>query len=171
MSLTGRQTLLAFATGVIILGTLVLGLAHRSNQAQKAELTATLAPLATRIAILNATARPSSASDPLLQSPAFPREAPELGLASAVLSSVTASGVSSGPLQTMTGPPETIGSTTYRTTVMQLTITGTLPQILGFFDRVEAAGLGSVVFDNMHLTPENGRWSVQVQIIVYAQPP
>jgi len=78
--------------------------------------------------------------------------------------------VTTGPIQTTTGSPEKVGDTTYRTTVVNLTISGSLPRILNFFDRVEAAGLRTVVFDNMRLEPSNGQWSVQLQIIAYAQP-
>lgn len=170
MRLTVGQRLLIVTTLAAILGAAAFGLADRSNQAQKAELSAKLASLATPTAALNATAQSPATSDPLLHTPAFPRDPPELGLASAVLRSAAASGVSSGPIQTTTGPPETIGSTTYRATIVQLTVRGTLPQVLGFFDRLEAAGLRTIVFDNMHLAAENGVWSAQLQIIVYAQP-
>ncbi|HVC34303.1 MAG TPA: hypothetical protein VNL16_12400 [Chloroflexota bacterium] len=164
------QRLLA-ATSVILLGCCaIFGYLYLSNQSQKAALDASLVPLQATVTSLNAAAESRDASDPLLYTAAFPRDPPDLGLASAVLSSAAASGVSTGPIQTTAGGDEKIGSATYRTTTVNLTISGSLPRILNFFDRMEQAGLRTVTFDNIRLETGNGQWIAQLQIIVYAQP-
>ncbi|MGH2460751.1 MAG: hypothetical protein ACRDIY_17995, partial [Chloroflexota bacterium] len=95
---------------------------------------------------------------------------PDLALASSVLASAAGSGVSTGPIQTTTGADEKIGDDSYRTTVANLTISGSLSQILDFFDRLEQTGIPTLTFDNMRLENTGGQWTVQVQVIAYAQP-
>jgi hypothetical protein len=73
-------------------------------------------------------------------------------------------------MQSTTLGTDKVGDNTYRTVTMNLTVTGTLGQVLDFFDRVERGGMRTIVFDNMHVEPANGRWTVQLQIIAYAQP-
>lgn len=169
MTFSVAQRLLAVTSLVLLAGCAVLGYLYLSAQSQKADLEASLATLQTTVDRLNLSLESPSASDPLLRSPAFPRDPPDLGLASAVLTSAAESGVSTGPVQTMQGNSEQIGTNTYRTTVLNLTIGGTLPQILNFFDRLERAGLRTLVFDNIRLEPANGQWTAQMQITVYAQ--
>ena len=119
---------------------------------------------------INAAAASGDSSDPYLATPAFPQNPPNLDLTSLVLTSASASGVSTGAIQVATQGNEKIGSNTYRTISMNLSVTGTLPQVLDFFDRVERGGVHTLVFDNMRLDPGDGRWTSTLQLVVYAQP-
>lgn len=168
MTLTLAQRLLAAFSLAMLLGCAILAYLVLANQGQEAALGARLPRLQATLAQTDA-AEPLNANDPLLRAPAFPRDPPDLALASAVLSSATGSGVSSGSIQTTEGGTERIGSNTYRVTTLSLTISGTLPQILNFFDRMEQAGLKTIVFDNMRLETSSGRSTVRLQIVAYAQ--
>ncbi len=169
MTFSRAQRILAAICFVLLAGCAALGYLYVVSQSQKAQLDANLATLQTTVDKLNASLESPNASDPLLRSPAFPRDPPDLDLASAVLTSAAQSGVSTGPVQTMQGGSEQIGSSTYRATEMNLTIAGTLPQILNFFDRMEHAGIRTLVFDNIRLDSANGQWTAQMKIVAYAQ--
>ncbi len=169
MTFSPAQRLLAAICFILLVGCAALGYLYLSARSQKTELEASLATLQTTVNRLNLSLESPNASDPLLRTPAFPRDPPDLSLVSAVLASAAESGVSTGPVQTMQGSSEQIGTSTYRTTVLNLTIGGTLPQILNFFDRMERAGIRTLAFDNIRLEPANGQWTAQMQIIVYAQ--
>jgi hypothetical protein len=168
--LTPFQRFLGGAIVAIVAIAAVLGYEYYGTLARKAELARQLTTLQTTVDKLNATAASSQGSDPLLHDPAFPAEPPNLQLAGIVLDSATSSGVSAGNLQSTTLGTDKIGDNTYRTVSMNLTVTGTLPQVLDFFDRVERGGIRTIVFDNMRVEPSNGSWSVQIQLIAYAQP-
>jgi hypothetical protein len=170
MTLTLAQRILAATTFILLALCTFFGYSYVSDQSQKSGLDARLATLQATVDKINAASEAPNADDPLLHTPAFPRDPPDLALASAVLSSAAGSGVSTGPIQTTSGGSEKIGSTTYRTTTLNLTISGTLPQILNFFDRMEHTGLRSLVFDNIRFEAGNGQWIVQMQILAYAQP-
>lgn len=170
MTLSIAQRALAATSFVLLACCAIFLYFYLSNQSQKAVLNANLASLQATVGKINAGRRSADASDPLLFTPAFPRDPPDLALASAVLASASGSGVSTGPIQTTTGSGEKIGNETYRTTVLNLTISGSLPQILNFFDRMEQAGIRTVVFDNIRLEAGSGQWIVQLQAIAYAQP-
>lgn len=169
MTLSRAQRILAAICFILLAGCAALGYLYLSAQSQKAELNANLATLQATVDKLNASLESPNASDPLLRSPAFPRDPPDLDLVSAVLASAAESGVSTGPVQTIPGGSEQIGASTYRTTELNLTVAGTLPQILNFFDRMEHAGIRTLVFDNIHLDSANGQWTAQMQIVAYAQ--
>lgn len=132
------------------------------------ELNGQLATIQATVDKLNADY--GTGGDPLASPPAFPANPPNLDLASVVLSSAAASGVNTGPLTVASQGSEKLGNDTYRSMTMNLTVTGTLPQLLGFFDRVERGGIHTLAFDNMKLDPTpDGRWTAQIQLIVYAQ--
>jgi len=170
MKLTIFQRVLAALGFAVLAACALLLYLYLGDQGRKAALAARLASYQATATALEAAARAPGANDPLLRVPAFPRDPPELDLSTLVLTSAAASGVSVGPVQTSPIGTEKIGSGTYRTVTVSLTITGTLPQILNFFDRVEQGGLRTVVFDNIRLTPEQGRYTAQLEVIAYAQP-
>ena len=167
LALSTFQKFLAGATMALLVFSAILGYQYNSEQSQKAELEARLASLQSTISKINA--EEANGNDPLLIKPAFPANPPNLDLASIVLSSAAASGVQASPFQAVSGQPDKVGNDTYRTIIVDLTITGSLPQILNFFDRVEQGGVRSLVFDNMHVESINGKWTVQMELIAYAQ--
>jgi hypothetical protein len=168
--LTQFQRFLGGAIVALVAIAAILGYEYYGTLARKAELARQLTTLQTTVDKLNAAAASSQGSDPLLHDPAFPPDPPNLQLAGIVLDSATSSGVTAGSLQSTTLGTDKIGDNTYRTVSMNLTVTGTLPQVLDFFDRVERGGIRTIVFDNMRVEPSNGSWSVQIQLIAYAQP-
>ncbi|HUX86745.1 MAG TPA: hypothetical protein VMW65_07060 [Chloroflexota bacterium] len=167
LALSSVQKFMAGATMALLVFSAILGYQYNSEQSQKAELEARLASLQATISKINV--EEANGNDPLLAKPAFPVDPPNLDLASIVLSSSAASGVQSSPFQAVSSQPEKVGNDTYRTITVDLTIVGTLPQVLNFFDRVEQGGVRSLVFDNMHVESVNGKWTVQMQLIAYAQ--
>ncbi len=171
MTLTVAQRALAVASLFLLACCAIFFYYYLENQGKKAALAAELSSLQTTVARINAERQAPEASDPLLHSPAFPRDPPDLALATSVLASATGSGVSTGPIQTTAGADETVGNETYRATVVNLTISGSLPRILNFFDRMEQAGIRTLAFDNMRVEADNGNWTVQVQVIAYSQQP
>jgi hypothetical protein len=168
--LTPLQRFLGGATLAMFVVAAILGYEYYQQLARKTELTHQLATLQTTVDKINAAAASDQSSDPLLHEPAFPLQPPNLQLAGIVLDSATASGVSAGTLQSTTLGTDKVGDNVYRTVTMNLTITGTLPQVLDFFDRVERGGIRTIVFDNMHVEPSDGKWTVQIQLTAYAQP-
>jgi len=170
MTLTIAQRALAIASLFLLACCAIFFYYYLENQSKKSSLDANLLGLRTTVAKINAERQAPDASDPLLHTSAFPRDPPDLALASSVLASAAGSGVSTGPIQTTAGTDEKVGSDTYRTTVVNLTISGSLPQILNFFDRMEQAGIRTLVFDNMRFEAGSGQWTVQLQAIAYAQP-
>jgi hypothetical protein len=167
MILSPVQRFLAGLALALVVVAAILGYLYYDNLGKKADLTRQLDALQGTVAKLNGS---GSADDPLLFSPAFPARPPNLELAGVVLDSATASGVTASSMQSTTLGTDKVGDNTYRTVTMNLTVTGTLGQVLDFFDRVERGGMRTIVFDNMHVEPGNGRWTVQLQIIAYAQP-
>ncbi|HLH72137.1 MAG TPA: hypothetical protein VKX96_02555 [Chloroflexota bacterium] len=165
--LTPFQKFLAGASMALLVFCAIVGYQYSVEQSQKAELNARLASLQSTINKINAAE--ANGNDPLLRNPAFPADPPNLDLASVILSSAAASGVQASPFQAVSGQPEKIGNDTYRTITVNLIITGSLPQVLNFFDRVEQGGVRSLVFDNMQVQLVNGRWTVQMELIAYAQ--
>jgi hypothetical protein len=148
----------------------ILGYEYYGTLARKAELARQLGTLQATVDKINATAASDQGNDPLLHEAAFPPQPPNLQLAGIVLDSANASGVSAGTLQSTTLGTDKVGDNVYRTVTLNLTISGTLPQVLDFFDRVERGGIRTIVFDNMHVEPSNGKWTVQIQLTAYAQP-
>lgn len=169
MTLTIAQRALAILSLFLLACSAIFFYYYLVNQSRKVGLEASLSSLRASVARINAERQAPDASDPLLHASAFPRDPPDLALASSVLASAAGSGVSTGPIQTTTGSDEKVGDDTYRATVVNLTISGSLPQILNFFDRLEQAGMRTLVFDNMRLEDASGKWTVQVQVIAYAQ--
>lgn len=170
LALTPLQRFLTGAVLAIFLVSVVLGYEYLANEGRKADLEHRLATLQTTVDKINASAKAGDGSDPYLTTAAFPATPPNLDLATLVLSSASQSGVATGPLGVAAQGTEKVGNNTYRTMTMTLTVSGTLPQVLDFFDRVERGGLHTLVFDNLHLTPADGRWTADVQLTVYAQP-
>src|SRR4051812_2422241 len=145
---------------------LVMGFEYLDAGGRKAGLERQLATLQSSIDRANLDAATGN-GDVLLTDPAFPSAPPNLELASIVLNGAAASGVTTGPLQATTQGTDKIGSNTYRTVTLNISISGTLPQILDFFDRVEHGGIHTLVFDNIHVDSVVGRWTVQLQLIAY----
>ncbi len=170
MTLTPVQRFLAGLSLALLAVTALLFFQYLDDLGRKNDLSRRLAALQQTIDRVNAAAASGADSDPLLHTPAFPANPPNLDLASVVLSSAAASGVALGPLQATTQGTDKVGANLYRTVTMSVTVTGTLPQILDFFDRVERGGVRTLVFDNIHAEPVDGRWTVQMQLVVYAQP-
>lgn len=168
MILTPVQRFLAGASLAVLVFCAVIGYQYSVDQGQTTDLNARLAQLQSTVSKINA-ATESGSNDPLLHTPAFPTTPPSLDLSSLVLTSAAASGVSTGPLQAVTGGTNQINGHTYRTITMDVTITGNLSQILNFYDRIEQGGIRTLTFDNMHLSDSGGRWTVHLQVIAYAQ--
>lgn len=164
------QRVLAVAALTAFVLCAVVGYLYLADAGQKDNLSRRLAALQATVDKINQSAASGDASDPYLSTPAFPANPPNLDLATVVLSSASQSGVSTGPLQVTSQGTDKVGNDTYRTMSMSLTVTGTLPQVLDFYDRVERGGVQTLTFDNMHLEPSDGRWTAQMQLIVYAQP-
>jgi|GEM_PF-6077964 len=166
ISLSRLQRFLAGAGLAALLLSGLLGNTYLNNRAQKAELQAQLADLQTQINKINAAGglTVSGAVE-------FPSSSPDLELASLVLNSAAASGVTTSPLQAGNHGTAKVGSNTYRTVILNVTVSGTLPQILDFFDRVERGNIKTVAFDNLRVTTtDDGHWTATVQVIAYAQP-
>jgi type II secretory pathway pseudopilin PulG len=170
VKLTIVERWLGGASLALLLLSALLGYQYAVNQQRAAALEQQLTTLQQTVSQINAAAQAPDASDPLLHTAAFPTSPPNLAVASLVLSSATASGVNTGPLEATTQGSEKLGSNTYRTETMNVTITGTLPQVLNFFDRVSHGGIRTLVFDNIQVEPNDGEWTVHLQLIVYAQP-
>jgi hypothetical protein len=170
MILNPVQRFMAGAILAIAVITAIVGYEYLANLAHRAELARQLATLQATVDKINAASASGQGDDPLLHEPAFPAQPPNLQLAGVVLDSATVSGVTTGILQSTTLGTDKVGDNTYRTVTLNLTVTGTLPQVLDFFDRVERGGIRTVVFDNMRVEPSNGKWTVQLQLIAYAQP-
>jgi hypothetical protein len=169
LTLTPIQRVLAAGCAALFIIMLVLGFEYLDAGGRKAGLERQLATLQSSIDRANAAAA-SGNGDVFVTDPAFPNAPPNLELASIVLNGATGSGVTTGPLQATTQGTDKIGANTYRTVTMNISISGTLPQILDFFDRVERGGIHTLVFDNIHVDSVAGRWTVQLQLIAYAQP-
>jgi hypothetical protein len=170
VSLSPTQRFLAGATLAILVVTVLLGLQYFDNVGRKDDLNRRLAALQATVDRINAATAAGENGVPLLTTPAFPQNPPNLDLASVILASASASGVSTGTLDATTQGTEKVGANTYRTVATTVTINGTLPRLLDFFDRVERGGVHTLVFDNMHADATEGRWTIQVQLIAYAQP-
>jgi hypothetical protein len=170
MILTPVQRFLGGAIVALVAIAVILGYEYYGTLARKAELARQLTTLQATVDKINAIAAANPGNDPLLHEAAFPAQPPNLQLAGIVLDSATTSGVAAGSLQSTTLGTDQVGNNTYRTVTMNLTVTGTLPQVLAFFDRVERGGIRTIVFDNMHVEPSNGKWTVQIQLTAYAQP-
>jgi hypothetical protein len=170
MILNPAQRFLAGAILAFAVISAIVGYEYVTNLAHKAELARQLSTLQATVDKINASTAAGQGDDPLLHEPAFPAQPPNLQLAGVVLDSATASGVTTGSLQSTTLGTDKVGENTYRTVTLNLTVTGTLPQVLDFFDRVERGGIRTVVFDNMRVEPSNGKWTVQLQLVAYAQP-
>ena len=170
MTLSPLQRFLAGTSLSLILIAIVFGFQYVDASGRKADLARRLATLQGTIDRANLTVSNGQGSDVLLTQPAFPANPPILELASAVLNSASASGVNTGPLQATSQNTDKIGSNTYRTVTMNASISGSLPQILDFFDRIERGGIHTLVIDNIHVESVTGRWTVQLQLIAYAQP-
>jgi hypothetical protein len=169
LHLTSPQKALAAAGLAAFLICAIFGYLYLANEGQKEELVRRLAALQATVDQINQGAASGDQSDPYLSTPAFPANPPNLALATDVLASASQSGVTTGPLQVTGEGTEKVGSNTYRTMTMSLTVSGALPQVLDFYDRVEQGGVNTLTFDNMHLVPSDGRWTAQMQLIVYAQ--
>lgn len=170
MTLNPIQRLLAGGSLALIVIAIVLGFQYVDNGGRKADLARRLATLQGTIDRANLALANSQGTEGLLTQPAFPANPPNLELASAVLNGAAASGVTTGPLQATTQGTDKIGSNSYRTVTMNVSISGSLPQILDFFDRIQRSGIHTLVFDNIHVESITGRWTVQLQLIAYAQP-
>lgn len=169
LGLTTPQRVLGGLALAALLLCAVVGFLYLSDEGQKADLVHRFAVLQATVDSLNQSAASADASDPYLSTPAFPANPPNLDLATLVLASASQSGVTTGPLQVTGQGTEKIGNNSYRTMTMALTVSGTLPQVLDFYDRVERGGINTLTFDNMHLEPSDGRWTAQMQLVVYAQ--
>ena len=170
MSLSPTQRFLAGASLAVLVVAVLLGLQYLDNVGRKADLLRRLTTLQATVDRFNAATAAGENNDPLLATAAFPQNPPNLDLASVILASASASGVSTGTLDATTQGTEKIGVNTYRTIATTITITGTLPRVLDFFDRVERGGVHTLVFDNIHADTTEGHWTVRVQLIAYAQP-
>lgn len=170
MILSPIQRFLAGGCLALIAIAVVLGFQYLAAGSTKAALSLRLATLQSTIDQANLAQANGNGSDVLLTDPAFPTAPPNLELASVVLNSAASSGVSTGPLQATTEGTDKIGANTYRTVTLNVSISGSLPQILDFFDRIARGGLHTIVFDNIHVDSAAGRWTVQLQLIAYAQP-
>jgi hypothetical protein len=170
MTLTPFQRFLAGTGVAVLVVAAILGYVYLNNEARKATLEKQLATLQATVDKINQANTAGDLTDPLLTTPAFPANPPNLDLATIVLNSAAQSGVTTGPLQATTQGTEKVGNNTYRTVSMNLTISGSLPEILDFFDRVERGGIRTLVFDNIQVDPSSDHWIAQMQLIVYAQP-
>ena len=170
MTLSPLQRFLAVTSLSLIVIAIVFGFQYVDAGGRKADLARRLTTLQGSIDRANLAAANGQGGDVLLTQPAFPANPPNLELASVVLNSASASGVTTGPLQATTQSSDKIGSNTYRTVTMNASISGSLPQILDFFDRIERGGIHTLVFDNIHIESVTGRWTVQLQLVAYAQP-
>ena len=170
MTFSPMQRLLAGGCLALIAIAIVLGFQYMDAGGRKADLVKRLATLQGTIERANLAQASGDASDALLTDPAFPPAPPNLQLASVVLNSAANSGVTTGPLQATTQGTDKIGVNTYRTVTLSVGVSGSLPQILDFFDRIERGGIHTVVFDNIHVDVAAGRWTTQLQLIAYAQP-
>ena len=160
------QRFLAGACVALVAMCVVLGYFYWQNENQKADLVQRIDAYQATIDKFNGTGAPN---DIYLTKPAFPAAPPNLDLASLILNSAAASGVTTGPLQAMTAGSDQVGTGTYRGISLNLTVTGTLPQVLNFYDRMTRGGIRTLVFDNMRLEPSNGQWTVTMQLTAYSQ--
>ncbi len=170
MPLTTLQRVLAGACLIILVICADVGFQYVSNQSEKTDVTRRLAALQATVDKINASTAAGDANDPLLTTPAFPQNPPNLDLASLVLTSAAQSGVTTGPLQATSQSSDKVGNNTYRSVTMSVTAAGSLPQILDFFDRMERGGIKTLVFDNIQVDPSTSRWTAQMSVVVYAQP-
>ena len=170
MTFNPLQRFLAGTSLALIVIAIVFGFQYVDAGGRKADLARRLATLQGTIDRANLALTNGQGNDVLLTQPAFPANPPNLELASVVLNSASASGVNTGPLQATTQGTDKIGANTYRTVTLNVSISGSLPQILDFFDRIERGGIHTLVFDNIHVESITGRWTVQLQLIAYAQP-
>jgi FlaG/FlaF family flagellin (archaellin) len=170
MALTIPQRVLAGVSLILLLLSALIASEYFDSVGRKADLQKRLATLQTTVNKINASNASGDNTDPLLREPAFPTNPPNLDLASLVLTSASASGVTTGTIEATTQSTEKVGANTYRTVSLDLNVTGTLPQILDFFDRMRAGGIRTLVFDNIHLEPTNGHWNLQLEVVAYAQP-
>lgn len=163
LTLTPVQRFLAGAALALLLICALLGYQYGQSQARRNDLAAQLATLEATANKLNADGAGVNGSAP------FPTGSPNLELTSLILNSAAASGVSLSPIQAAAQGTDKVGSDTYRTVAVDVTVEGTLPQILDFFDRVESGNIKSIAFDDLQGAATAGRWSVRVQVIAYAQ--
>lgn len=170
LEMTRLQRFLTGAVVAVILMSMIVGYLYLANEGKKADLNRRLATLQSTVDEINQSARQADGSDPYLAEPAFPQTPPNLDLATLVLASASRSGVTTGGFQVTSQGTEKVGKNPYRTMTMTLTVAGTLTQVLDFYDRVERGGVHTLVFDNMRLDPSDGRWTAQMQLVVYAQP-
>jgi hypothetical protein len=170
MSLNSLQRFLAGTSLALIIIAIVFGFQYLDASGRKADLARRLATLQGTVDRANLAIARGQGDDVLLTQPAFPANPPNLELASIVLNSASASGVNTGPLQATSQATDKIGSNTYRTITLNVSISGSLPQVLDFFDRIERGGIHTLVFDNIHVESVTGRWTVQLQLLAYAQP-
>src|SRR5881628_1112011 len=122
MNLTSLQRFLAGTSLALIIIAIIFGFQYVDAGGRKADLARRLATLQGTIDRANLALANGQGNEALLTQPSFPPNPPNLELASVVLNSASASGVNTGPLQATSQGTDKIGSNTYRTVTLNVSI-------------------------------------------------
>jgi hypothetical protein len=169
LRLTPVQTALAVAVALLIVANVAIGLSYLGGQDQKRALDTQYHTLETTLQRL-VTGRDGAQStdDVTVAALAFPKNPPAVELTDLIIRAARESGLEVVSLHSAPVATEALGDGNYRVARVDLRLRGDGSRLAVFLDRIERAGLPTLVVDGLDLVRDGDALETSLQILSYA---